>query len=118
VAILFSSHQMAEVELLCDRVAVMRGGRLTACERTAAVLSWDFSSLEVLCDRAEEAAAALAAERWVTTAEALPAGVRVTLRGEDADRTAAFLVSKGFQVRGIVPRRRTLEEYFLKATRP
>lgn len=118
VAILFSSHQMAEVEMLCDRVAVMRGGRLTACERTAAVLSWDFSRLEVLCDRAEEAAAALAAQPWVTMAEALPAGVRVTLREEDANRTAAFLVSGGFHVRGIVPKRRTLEEYFLKATRP
>ena len=71
-----------------------------------------------MCSSDLEAAAALAAERWVTTAEVLPAGVLVTLREEDAGRAAAFLVSKGFPVRGIVPRRRTLEEYFLKATRP
>ena len=37
--IFFSSHVLSEVERVCDRVAIVRGGRLVALEETAALLA-------------------------------------------------------------------------------
>jgi ABC-2 type transport system ATP-binding protein len=37
--IFFSSHVLSEVERVCDRVAIVREGRLVALEETAALLS-------------------------------------------------------------------------------
>lgn len=36
-AILFSTHQMSDAELLCDRVALMHHGRILACDTKAAL---------------------------------------------------------------------------------
>src|SRR4026208_348243 len=35
----FSSHVLSEVERVCDRVAIVRAGRLVALEETAALLA-------------------------------------------------------------------------------
>jgi ABC-2 type transport system ATP-binding protein len=37
-AVLVSSHELDEVERICDRVGIIRGGRLIAVERVAELL--------------------------------------------------------------------------------
>lgn len=118
VTIIFSSHQMGEVEALCDRVAILNRGRLVACEEKSSLRPWDLSRLEVLCDRPEEAAALLLREAWVLSAEANAAGMRLALDGDRAGEVAALLVGAGVRVSGLMPLRLTLEDYFLKVTAP
>lgn len=118
VTIIFSSHQMGEVETLCDRVAILNKGRLVACEEKASLRPWDLSRVDALCDRPEEAAALLGREPWVLSASADGNGVRLELDGPRADEVAAALVGGGFRVSGLLPRRLTLEDYFLKVTAP
>ncbi|MBI2435610.1 MAG: ABC transporter ATP-binding protein [Candidatus Hydrogenedentes bacterium] len=114
VTIVFSSHQMHEVESLCDRVAILNKGELVACERTDALLSYDQTSVEVLIDGSEGAAKRLSEQSWVEKVEAKPGRLQVRLREENVHQLAAFLVTGGYKVSAIMPRRRTLQDYFLK----
>ncbi len=116
VTILFSSHQMTEVEQLCDMVAVMRRGRLIACETKASLLSRDFTRATVLLDRAGDAVAALRGQPWVSDAAEAPEGLQVVLCGAETDTLSAFLVERGFRLSGVIPGQASLEEYFFKVT--
>ena len=118
VTIVFSSHMLHEVEELCDRVAIIHGGKLVACEETDALVSYDQSRVEVLIDAPESAAKRLATQDWVVSADARPGRVAVVLRDENTHTLTAFLVGSGYQIAGVLPRRRTLHDYFMKALKP
>lgn len=114
VTILFSSHQMFEVEALCDRVAILNEGRLIACDKTESLLAYDVSQVEVLLEGAEAAAKRLTEQPWVVSAEARQGRVRVRLRDAQPQQLMQFLLGAGYHLDGVIPKRRTLQEYFLK----
>ena len=116
VTIVFSSHQMQEVETLCDRVAILNEGGLVACEEKETLLSWDLSQVDLLVDRPEEAAAGLAALDWVVSVTPRAGGLHLHLKGPRSDELAPWLLARGCRVSGVVPHRRTLEDYFLRVT--
>ena len=114
VTIVLSSHMLHEVEELCDRVAIINKGRLVSCERTDALLSYDQTHAEVLIDAAEAAAKRLVDVAWVVSVEARPGRLDVVLRDANVHQLNSFLLNTGYRVAGIMPRRRTLQDYFLK----
>ncbi|HIJ66426.1 MAG TPA: ABC transporter ATP-binding protein [Candidatus Hydrogenedentes bacterium] len=114
VTIVVSSHMLHEVETLCDRVAVINKGRLVSCSPMDTLLSYDQTDVEVLLDAPEAAARRLALESWVESAEVEPGRLRVRIREANAHQLTAFLVSGGYRVSGVIPRRRTLHDYFLR----
>lgn len=114
VTIVLSSHMLHEVEELCDRVAIINKGRLVSCERTDALLSYDQTHAEVLIDAAEAAAKRLVDMAWVVSVEARPGRLDVVLRDANVHQLNSFLLNTGYRVAGIMPRRRTLQDYFLK----
>lgn len=114
VTILFSSHQMHEVESLCDRVAVINKGKLIACERTDALLSYDQKHVDVLIEGSEGAAKRLAEQPWVDKVEAKPGRLSVSLKDGTSHQLTTFLVMAGYKIAGVIPRRRSLQEYFLQ----
>ncbi len=115
VTIVFSSHLLHEVEILCDRVAVLNKGRLIACEETESLLSFDQSQVEVLVDSPEAAARRLTGQSWVESAKVDTGRIYVRLKeGGTPHQLTAFLVSAGYRIMGVIPRRRSLQEYFLK----
>ncbi len=115
VTIVLSSHMMHEVESLCDRVAIMNQGELISCDRTDVLLSYDTSHIDVLLDAPEAAAKRLATEDWVESVELKPGRLTVHLREPNAHQLTSFLLGAGYRINGVIPRRRTLQEYFLKA---
>lgn len=114
VTILFSSHLMHEVESLCSRVAIINKGRLVSYEETASLISYDRSQVEVLIEGAENAAKRLRDQAWVVGVTHKPGRLYVHLRDENVHQLNSFLVHAGYQVSGVIPRRRTLQDYFLK----
>ncbi len=114
VTVIFSSHQLQEVEYLCDRVGVINQGKLVACEEVENLLSYDPSQVDVLVDSLESASKRLAEQSWVKSVENAKGRLRVHLNGGTVHQLTAFLVSSGYKVSGIMPRQRTLQEYFLK----
>jgi ABC-2 type transport system ATP-binding protein len=114
VTIVFSSHLLHEVEVLCDRVAIINEGRLVACERVETLLSYDQSQVEVIMEGAESAARKLTGQPWVQSAEFRGGRLFVRLSESNTPQLTAFLVNAGYPVAGVLPKRRTLREYFLK----
>jgi ABC-2 type transport system ATP-binding protein len=114
VTILFSSHMLHEVEVLCNRVAILNKGELIACEATNALLAYDQSEVEVLVESPQAVARRLGSETWVASVDVRPGSVGVALKDANVHHLAAFLVSAGYKIAGIIPRRRTLQDYFLE----
>jgi ABC-2 type transport system ATP-binding protein len=106
-----SSHLLAEVEAVCDRVGVMARGRLVA-EGPPSTLRGAAGRLRLEVD---DPARALEVVRSIAgvTAEAAPGGVLVRPGDEvgAADVNAA-LVAAGIRVSALVPERDTLEDVF------
>lgn len=118
VTVVFSSHLLHEVEVLCDRIAILNQGRLISCARTDTLLSYDLTDVEVLIDAPEAAAKRLAEQDWVASAEAGPGRVKVRLREGSVHQLNAFLLGAGYRISGVIPRRRTLQDYFLEVLKP
>ncbi|MDX6731279.1 MAG: type transport system ATP-binding protein [Baekduia sp.] len=106
-----SSHLLAEVEAVCDRVGVMARGRLVA-EGPPGTLRGAATRHRLEVDDPTRALEVVAALPGVT-AEAAPGGVLVRLAndGDPADVNAA-LVAAGIRVRALVPERDSLEDAF------
>jgi ABC-2 type transport system ATP-binding protein len=115
VTIILSTHLMREVESLCDRVGIMNEGKLISSAKTDALISFDTANVEVLVDAPEAAARRLKEQAWVESVEAKPGRLYVRLRDKDSHHLNAFLLGAGYKITGVLPRRRTLQEYFLKA---
>lgn len=115
VTIVLSSHTMDEVEALCDRVAVINNGSLVLCDKADTLISYDRTQVEVLMESPEAAARQLREEDWVEAVEVSPGRIHVRLNEPNPHKLNAFLVGAGFQVLGLIPRRRTLQEFFIKA---
>lgn len=114
VTIVLSSHMMHEVESLCDRVAIINKGHLVTCDSTEVLLSYDKAMMEVHLDAPEAAVKRLLEENWVESAEAKSGKIIVHLVEPNPHQLIAFLVANGYQISGAIPRRRTLQDYFLK----
>ena len=113
ITIFLSSHLLAEVQQVCDRVAVIHKGRLVAQGPVAELLRGD-GEVCVRCDEPERAAVAARAVAGEATVTA--DGLRVALAEEAVPELVAALVAAGVRVREVVRERRTLEEFFLGVT--
>lgn len=114
VTIVISSHMMHEVESLCDRVAIINQGNLLSCDNTDVLLSYDKALIEVHLDAPEAAAKRLNDEVWVKVAEAHQGKIIVHLAEPNPHLLITYLISNGYLISAVIPRRRTLQEYFLK----
>jgi ABC-2 type transport system ATP-binding protein len=107
--VLFSTHILSDAETLCDRVAVLRGGRLLKVGPLGELLQVDVAHLEILASGLPETFAGLeAADRSERV------GDRVRLEaaeGRLGDLVAAIEAAGG-RVLSVQPVRRSLEDYF------
>ncbi len=119
VTVFLNSHYLSEVEVTCDRVAIVKGGRLVRVG-TLAELTQGANEVEVEARGLDgETLAGLARWGMVTADGETPAGTRkVTLQvtgDEDAlPQIAAYVVRRGAQLYALTPQRPTLEELFMR----
>jgi ABC-2 type transport system ATP-binding protein len=113
VTVFLNSHLLSEVELLCDRVAILRRG-LLAREGTVADLTRQRNLYVIgLADAQPLPADELRAAGY----EVRPAGAfwEVTLRdGQSIDPVVDLLRGRGLGLRHLVEKRQTLEETFMQ----
>ncbi len=113
-AVFISSHAMHEVEEICDRVGILRDGRLL---RTAPVrdLVQSESVVEIVVDEPTRGLEILKEIDWVTEAEALEGRLIVrAASGRAADLNQA-LAMRGIFASEIRPRARSLEDVYFEA---
>jgi ABC-2 type transport system ATP-binding protein len=121
--VFLSSHLLAEVERICDRVAIVDKGRLIAEGTLDELRSGGEKLLVVGCDDADRALALLAGNPAVAAASLADGELQVTLVevAEDEGRASAAavnrtLVEAGLAVHKLEPVEATLEQRFLEIT--
>jgi ABC-2 type transport system ATP-binding protein len=109
--VLFSTHILSDAETLCDRVAVLREGRLLDVGPLSGILHVDVAHMEVLASGLD--GEALAAP-GIAAREAL--GERWRLQVEEASlgKVVSAVEAAGGRILSVQPVRQSLEDYFFK----
>jgi ABC-2 type transport system ATP-binding protein len=109
--VLFSTHILSDAEALCDRVAVLRAGRLLKVGPLAELLRVDIAHMEVLASGiAAQGPGLEAAARVVSLGDRL----RLEVEERSLGRLIVAIETNGGRVLGVQPVRRSLEDYFFE----
>ncbi|EAG1697640.1 ABC transporter ATP-binding protein [Listeria monocytogenes] len=111
ISVLVSSHLLSEIELLCDRVAIMTDGTIIKTDQVAHLLS-SRAQLRWLATPLEQAKAFLES---VTEVE-VDGEYLVTAVNEHSAEWNEQLVANGIQVHEIDKKKPSLEDLFLELT--
>ncbi|WP_406093134.1 ABC transporter ATP-binding protein [Kitasatospora purpeofusca] len=118
VTVVLVSHFMDEVEALCDRAAVLDGGRIVATGTPAELVARSGAGGTLgFRPTAPLDPARLAALPGVTSVEERGGRIEVTGTGDFADRVTGLLAREGIVVTGLRIREHGLDEAYLALTR-
>ena len=118
VTVVLTTHYLEEAEQLCDRIAIINGGRLVANEPT-----------RELVGRAREKVVAVTVDRDLTAAPSAPCFEKIVLKGErvleitydkgrvNAGEVLAAVQRDGLGIVDVSTREADLEDVFLSLTR-
>ncbi len=112
--VFFSSHILSDAEAICDRIALIRGGRLEAVGSLSGLLGSKVKSYEIqVAGLSEDAVRGLGFKPGSVRSAA---GVVFALEDGTADpaELARRVGSAGGKVVGIIPFRETLEDFFMR----
>jgi ABC-2 type transport system ATP-binding protein len=115
LTVLLSSHQLYEVEQICNRVAIIDHGRLLY-QGTIEKLLTANKTIKLTVDRLEEAYKLLSADPTLAVSRNGDESLYVEMSDEQIPRVNALLVERGFLVSELSPQRETLEQVFLRLT--
>lgn len=113
--ILFSSHIIPDVEMICDRVGILVGGRLVKVGRLEEMLQVEIESVEVTASGVSDGLLGLI-QRYASK-PLVRSGDRVLICVRDEEtlqEVLKFLVEAKARVHSVLPHRRSLEDYFLR----
>jgi ABC-2 type transport system ATP-binding protein len=116
ITVLLSSHLMGEVEELCDRVAIVRSGRVVYEGALAELIATTAGRYELRTTDDARAIEVARAERGIEAPEAGERGIAFAGSEEAAARLSIALGEAGVGITALVPRTATLEELFFRMT--
>jgi ABC-2 type transport system ATP-binding protein len=116
MTIMLSSHLLAEVEEVCNRVAIIRSGKIVYEGEIAALSRSGASSYTLSTTNDERALAVCRAQRGIADARRQPGGVVFTADEQAASELSQALVEAGALIRALTPQRATLEDLFFSLT--
>jgi ABC-2 type transport system ATP-binding protein len=115
LTILLSSHLLAEVEQLCNRVGIINEGRLLYEGEPAALVAAT-TRFKINVDHVAGALQLLAADPGIKASQNGDAYLHVEVQAHHISDVNALLVSNGIKVFELTPTQETLEEAFLRLT--
>lgn len=111
VSVFVSSHMLSEIELMCDRIAVIQNGKLIDI-REMSETKESFYYIEASpVDKAKQ----MLVESGFTV-EAFNNGLLINAEHQQIPELVQSFIAKGLQVFAIQPHRKTLEDEFLEMT--
>lgn len=115
LAVLISSHQLAEMQLMCDRFLIINKGEIIATP-TASELSTDKGdTIVIITDDVQKAIAVIKEKFGLDAVEIGKAKLEVTGEVASGD-IAKELIMSNISVRGIENKKISLEEFFMSKT--
>jgi ABC-2 type transport system ATP-binding protein len=109
--VFFSSHILQDVEMICDRIAILSDGHVLEVATVADMISEGMSSVEIVVEGLADAkAAALGLGRVETRAnrEVITLAPRIQV-----NEAITRIVALGGKVCAVTPLRQSLEDYFM-----
>jgi ABC-2 type transport system ATP-binding protein len=116
ITVLLSSHLMGEVEDLCDRVAIVRSGRVVYEGSLPELIASTAGRYELRTTDDARALAIAEAESEVEAPEAAGRGLRFAASEAAAARLSIALAEAGVGIVALTPRTATLEDLFFRLT--
>lgn len=118
VSVIVSSHQLAEMELMCDRIAIIQHGELLNVQDLKSAASDLKSEFIINIDTDNPIKAKAEIERNFPDILVTPEGnlLEVTTNRQTVADINACLVKANIKVYGIQPKTKTLEEKFMEVT--
>ena len=114
VTFVISSHLLHEVEITCNRVGIIKQGKMILQDTMRNILAKTVTGARVVCDSQAKAEAILKTRPWAKEVRSDPAGgLRVACEPLRFSELNALLLKEGIAVSELVPVRQTLEEFFL-----
>jgi len=112
--VFFSSHILSDVEMLCDRIAILNRGRLVRSGSVAELTLSSDSAVEIIASGLDqEAASRLARAHAFVEMTETPAGTQIVFRsGDDIEKIVFEIGESGGRVISLNPRRVSLEDIF------
>jgi ABC-2 type transport system ATP-binding protein len=112
--IFFSSHILTDVELLCDRVCILRQGEVVVSGVLRKLLDSGTRRKELHISGATEALQTALREQGATL-RPIGASLAVEVEGDDALRLALTrALAEGATIESVAPKRETLEDLFVR----
>jgi len=112
--VFFSTHILADANLLCDRVGIIVGGKLRDVGPLGALLSPKVHHVEIVWQGAEALRTTLSADFEGDHSHSSEGQVFVAREQAEADRFLAAVLAGGGGITQVTPRRETLEELFVR----
>jgi ABC-2 type transport system ATP-binding protein len=116
ITVLLSSHLMGEVEELCDRVAIVRSGRVVYEGSLPELLASTAGRFALRTTDDVRAAALAAGHHGVTDVRFADGGLTLSADDETVTALSIALGEAGVGIAALVPRTATLEELFFRMT--
>ncbi|MCA0756296.1 ABC transporter ATP-binding protein [Paenibacillus sp. N4] len=118
ITVIVSSHLLSEMELMCDRVAVLNKGKLIDVKLIQDFIGSDHAAQNYLIEAlpAEHALAAIRDIDGVKDAKPVPEGIEVVTERDRIPDILARLVRMNIQIYGVRAQRQSLEDRFLEMT--
>jgi ABC-2 type transport system ATP-binding protein len=117
--VFFSSHIIPDVEVVCDRVGILVGGRLVAQGPLDEILGVRIASIEVTVSQVPPEVMGELDHLLVT--QPVPRGERLLLTIKDEGALAELLgrlLDGKAVIHAVAPHRESLEEYFIRHVQP
>lgn len=115
LAVVVSSHLLSEMEMMCDRFAIIQHGKLVTIE-SVQELSQQTEKVLFIVESKEKAAQMVKAHDPHLDIRLVDQGLEVAIDYKDIPRLNAMLVAEGINVYGIHVLAKSLEERFLEMT--
>ncbi len=113
--VMFSSHILSDVEMLCDRVAIVNRGELTAYGSLDQLLRREIRAVEVELSRVDDALVKALSELSGVVQGTLHDKVLLSIEGEDrVGDVLSLALAHQARVHAVTPKRETLEDLFVR----
>ena len=116
VAVFVSSHILSEMQLMCDRVAVIDNGKIVKIEEISSEEEEKTEVLDVKVKNIEKAQKILK-EKFNLESKLEQNNIEITVETEDVPKIIKELAIADVEINAVIPKEHTLEEIFFDATK-
>lgn len=116
LAVIVSSHLLSEMEMMCDRIAIIQQGSIVDVKAINDFVSEKETDIHLFSCEPKTEAVLVLKEQCGISAEESNDGVEVAIVRSEIPRLVKVLAENNIQIYGIAPMKKTLEDRFLEVT--